>query len=314
MADFNCSACEDIRQTAPDFVVNGLTDEACASLGNGTGLNPASDNDNCTDLHNINDCLIGNMENEVDSYDVCDWKEFMKMFIPNLWTTLKSLVCAVCGIWTHLRTLICTVNNLSNGFVLNIGEEETDDSYVVAGKGVSFLSTGGGTRESEVKMEYIAGGLVQVQGSLRFYSSSFTDEGACWNYDHGGANPQKSASRLGNSEWNNTTGVVNPCVGGGELLFEIRIKKSAYPYISQLFAGSAHPSGGGGYQVNLTFFNEGSEAFGQHGSSDTKHTVPAGWIYVQARMVNISYLHANGSRYSPRGFMGIRFNQDEIPC
>lgn len=102
MTDLNCSACEELRQTAPDFVVNGITDDICASLSNGTGLNPSNENDNCTDLSNINDCLIGNMAEEVNAYDVCDWKEFMKNFIPNLWTTLKAIICALCGIWNHV--------------------------------------------------------------------------------------------------------------------------------------------------------------------------------------------------------------------
>lgn len=105
MADLNCAACEDIRQTSPEFIVNGLTDDICTSLSNDTGLNPNDDHNDCTDLHNLNDCLVGNMATEVDAYDVCDWKEFMKNFIPNLWTVLKAMICAICGIWTNIHAL-----------------------------------------------------------------------------------------------------------------------------------------------------------------------------------------------------------------
>lgn len=112
MANINCSACDDLRQEAPSVIVNGLGDEECASLQNGTGLSASSDNDNCEDLNNLNDCLIGNLGTEVDAYDVCEWKEFMKKFIPNLWTTLKAIICAVCGVWKHLNGILESVNDL----------------------------------------------------------------------------------------------------------------------------------------------------------------------------------------------------------
>lgn len=112
MANLNCSACEDIRQTSPEFVVNGLTDDICTSLANDTGLNPGDDHNDCTDLHNLNDCLVGNMETEVDAYDVCDWKEFMKNFIPNLWSTLKAMICAICGLWTNLHDIASKVDSI----------------------------------------------------------------------------------------------------------------------------------------------------------------------------------------------------------
>lgn len=112
MADMNCSACEDIRQTSPEFVVNGLTDEICSSLANDTGLSPTDDHNDCTDLNNLNDCLIGNQETEVDAYDVCDWKPFMKQFIPNLWTVLKAIICAVCGLWTRMSRMCTSIDNI----------------------------------------------------------------------------------------------------------------------------------------------------------------------------------------------------------
>lgn len=103
MAERKCSACDELRQTSPSLVVNGLTDSNCTSLANDTGLNPRNDHDDCEDLHNLNDCLVGNMETEVKAYDVCDWKKFMKRFIPNVWTTLKGIICAICGLWTHIH-------------------------------------------------------------------------------------------------------------------------------------------------------------------------------------------------------------------
>lgn len=105
MANINCSSCEDIRTTAPNVIVNGIGDEECASLQNNTGLNPSADHDDFTDLNNMNDCFVGNMATEVDAYEVCDWKEFMKAFIPNLWNTLKAIICAISGLWVKIGAL-----------------------------------------------------------------------------------------------------------------------------------------------------------------------------------------------------------------
>ena len=105
MANISCSSCEDLRQTSPSFVLKGLTDDMCASLGNNTGLSPSDNHDRCDDLNNINDCLVGNMETEIDSYDVCDWKTFMKRFVPNVWTTLKAIICTLCGVWSNIACL-----------------------------------------------------------------------------------------------------------------------------------------------------------------------------------------------------------------
>lgn len=119
MANYSCDACEELRQTSTNFVVNGITDTECASLANDTGLSPSSGNNDCTDLNNINDCLVGNMEEEVEAYDVCDWKEFMKKFIPNLWTTLKAIICAICGIWEYIHCFYDGFNNLVNAINSN---------------------------------------------------------------------------------------------------------------------------------------------------------------------------------------------------
>lgn len=112
MANYNCEACEDIRTTAPNVVVNGLGETECTSLKNNTGLSPSSGHDDCTDLNNLNDCLVGNMAQEVDAYEICDWKPFMKKFIPNVWTTLKGIICAICGIWTNITALKSSVDNM----------------------------------------------------------------------------------------------------------------------------------------------------------------------------------------------------------
>lgn len=101
MSQQSCSACNDLREYAPEFVVNGVTDNVCQSLQANTGLNPNLDtkHTDCEDLHDVNDCLVGNMDDEVEEFEVCDWKDFMHQFIPNLYETLKAMICAICGLW-----------------------------------------------------------------------------------------------------------------------------------------------------------------------------------------------------------------------
>lgn len=121
MADLNCSACEEIRKTDPNLIVNGFGDDECYSLQNNTGLVTSSGHSNFEDLNNLNDCLVGNMAAEVDSYDVCDWKEFMKNFISNVWTTLKAIICAFSGLWTKVDCVYQGLVALGEGIGQSVG-------------------------------------------------------------------------------------------------------------------------------------------------------------------------------------------------
>lgn len=105
MAELNCEACAEIKDKIPELAVNGFDETMCTSLKNDTGLKPSVGHNDCTDLENLNDCLVGNMAEELEDYDTCDWKEFMRNFIPNLWTNLKAIGCAICGIWTNIHNL-----------------------------------------------------------------------------------------------------------------------------------------------------------------------------------------------------------------
>lgn len=99
MSTIDCSACNDLRNYAPNFVQNGVDDIVAASLKNNTGLNPglAVLHNDCEDLNDVNDCLIGRMTDELEAYDVCDWKDFMKKHNSNLYETLKAMIAALCG-------------------------------------------------------------------------------------------------------------------------------------------------------------------------------------------------------------------------
>lgn len=114
MSELNCSACSELSEHASEFVLNGVTDTVCTSLKNNTGFNASAGVDDCEDLDLANDCLIGNMAEEIDAYDVCDWKDYMRKFVPNVWNVFKAIICAICGLWTNVTNLWTKVNCISD--------------------------------------------------------------------------------------------------------------------------------------------------------------------------------------------------------
>lgn len=319
MSQQSCSACNDLREYAPDFVLNGTTDEVGEHLMNDDGLSAADGHTDCDDLMDVNDCLIGNMIDELDGYEVCDWKDYMAAFIGNLYETIKAMVYSQCGQW-------CAINTMFNGQTFSIGENVNGDAYAVAGKGVSFLLPHAGEeRTTDLSLTYIAGGLVRGQGSFHFFKNNFTDEQACANFDNGSTS-RISQARLGNPVWGSKNGDGTFPSSAGELICEFRIKRSAFPQVKDFFSGFGQESNGGGYSVRAIVFGAGRYAYGQHGPCnsdgspaaagyDAGHLVPDGWTYIQIRQSSvISFAVNEGSQFSPYYFMGMRMNADEIEC
>lgn len=310
MARIDCSACDELRQLDADFVINGFSDENCEHLSDNAGLVTGDDNNSCDDLHLMNDCLVGMMEKEVKAYETCDWKKFMVKLIPNLWATLKGIICTLCGV-------NCRVNYLFNGDSFSLGEEPTSGgSYIRPGDGVSFLvRSSSQAHTSDVTLRYIAGGLCSLVGSLALFKHSFKDG--------------DGTQRTGNLAWGaGGGGTGEPSLGHlgscGELLFEMRINKSEFPQIKSLFRGFGQETGAGVYHMEILVFDEGDTAYGYHGDDVNGWTVQDGYIYVQARMTSIIFPftfsnHDDGSGtpssyLSPYGFLGIRMRQNQIEC
>lgn len=105
MSQQSCTACNDLREYAPEFVVNGVTETVCENLADNKGLSAADGHTDCEDLHDVNDCLIGNMDDELDSFDVCEWKDFMHQYVPNDFETNKAMICSLCGAWDNIECL-----------------------------------------------------------------------------------------------------------------------------------------------------------------------------------------------------------------
>lgn len=114
MSEINCNACSELKENAPNFVQNGVTSTECSSLANDTGLNPnlSPKHNDVEDLHDVNDCLVGRMETDLEKYNACDWQKFMQMFIPNIYETIKAIICTIGGIWVYIHNLLNRVANL----------------------------------------------------------------------------------------------------------------------------------------------------------------------------------------------------------
>lgn len=132
----NCKACDDLRTNAPSVLVNGIDDTACLSLKNDTGLNPSTSTDDCADLEDLNDCLVGNTVEEIDAYDVCDWKEFMKKFVPNAYTVFAGIICAICGLWTRVHNLCEQIKRSSFIGIMTLYTTDANNESTGTGVGV----------------------------------------------------------------------------------------------------------------------------------------------------------------------------------
>lgn len=323
MSQQSCSACNDLREYAPEFVVNGVTDGVGEHLKQDEGLSGAEEHNDCEDLMDVNDCLIGNMQDVLDGYEVCDWKDFMGTFIGNLYETLKAMIYSTCGQW-------CAINYMYSGQTFHLGEETSGDAYIVAGKGVSFLLPHAGqVHLGDVSIDYLGGGMARGSGTYMFHKYDFTDADACGNFDNG-STMSVSASRKGNSYWGTTNDDSHEFVHGGELIAEFRIKKSAYPYIKGFLNGFGQETGTADYHARLLYFPSGTYAYGQHGwcnertgvasadGMDNGHLVPEDWWYLQLRLTSATtftlLLPGTRENYSPLYFFGMKINSDEIPC
>lgn len=127
----NCASCNELREHAPDFVQNGVTDDIAESLQNNNGLNPKKTSDNCTDLNLANDCLIGQMAEEVNAYGTCDWPIYAKKFVPNVYQMLKGIINSICGLWDKISGAKAFIRYCrNNGYAtVNTWEAHAGDEF-----------------------------------------------------------------------------------------------------------------------------------------------------------------------------------------
>ena len=286
MSQKSCNACNELREYAPEFVVNGVTDAVCTHLANNKGLSNADSHNDCDDLHDVNDCLIGNMADELDAFDVCDLKDFLHQYIPNDYETNKALICALCGAWEMIESawdkidcLVKAMNSLVAGRSFSF-----DSNYVRFPSGVSAGSDPPFGFAGNAFCAYLTGGMMF---SSNFYDTWLTDEGDI---------PS----------------------GGGILLYEWRIPLCDSHGIQYVYPGNMQENdNGSGVHVHLYTYTAGettrgdtNPAIGGPGSS----VVPDGYEYVQARLHGYRSMGNKGTKVTCSGVVPVRMCPQNFSC
>lgn len=255
MANYDCGSCEDLRTSAPHFVANGFTSYECNSLKNNTGLNPSSGHDDCTDLNDMADCLVGNMEQELPAYDTCDWKPFMKKFIPNVWSTLKGIICAICGLWGQFDEIWCWLDHLS--------KPQKNDTLYPDDPKVKFRKVDGVTlrydpdhpRPNDAPLQ------IKVIGSTARITGSITCKGNMPSSYTNGQNVDWLDIKRGGTNITNTYGKHSNdgnFPSGGALLYEYEVKACDWGF-KTLYNAPLMPGEAGLYIARILTYKDGDE-------------------------------------------------------
>lgn len=336
MATKDCKSCVTLKDKAPEFILNGVTDNVCTSLKNNTGFSTSNGNDNCTDLDLANDCLIGNMEPEVGAYEVCDWKGFMPNFIHNVWEFNKALNCSMCGLWTKVTEALSIANNAlktantalttANGFKDDIKKifcyidfllngtdvsGKLDVSNFTPGTGVDFNRS---DERAVMPGLRINGSTYTIMGSIRVNLSN-----THWNrlgLTNTGSRVQWGTESSEYNRINTPAGNYTICV--------IKIPKKDFPWIRSFSSsvGSFVDAGVGQVFVNAyDGDSDDNQMRGQWGVNESSDiTVPKGQIWVRVSLVSlttwgIEYNSADGyAQCTFRATGLVRTIADSIEC
>lgn len=322
MAQINCAACDELRTKAPNFVANGLTDTEIASLKNNTGLNPSNSNNDCTDLNNMNDCLIANQESELEIYNVCDWKTFMKKHLANLYSVIKAMIAAICGLWVkveamadqdaEIKKIWCWLNNMTKntGGVLHAYVDDDPSKQPINGfriaQGVK-ARTGANTAPLNIS---IIGSTARITGSLTFdgkMPSSYTNGASVdWlDFFNGGTEITNTA---GNSSYKGNT------PNGNLFVYEYQVDPCEYGFKS-LYAGNLFSADAGDYQFRISTYAKGDEypfdyGLDANGKGQIYNPTDPNKVLIQVRLVNMNTwgITRNNGRITPNGITMA------IPC
>ena len=320
MSQISCSACEDLRTDAPNFVLNGIGETEIASLKNNTGYNASSGNNDCTDLENAVDCLVGNMADEVDAYEVCDWKDFMKRFIPNVWNVLRSIVASICGLWCYMKQF-----TEQKSYGLHAYEDDDPTKPAINGfkiaQGVSVNYSGVDTAATAI---YIYGNVARVTGTLRFdglMPSSYTNgQSVYWaDFFNGGTDITTIGGQSSNK---------GDTPNGGLLVYQYEVDPCDFGF-SRMFSASLFPGTAGDFRCRLVIVRKGGyypydwgvdttqpgnvEGLQLYNPSDSNKIL----IQVRLEYVNTWGITARGTKIAnvtPNGITGVLPCTNEISC
>lgn len=99
----NCNSCSELLNEEPNIEKNGLSQENIDNLINNEGLKAGKDTTNNEhDLNNMNDCLIGNLAEQIESYENCEWKDAVSQLATNIKTVLEAIIAGETGLWEYI--------------------------------------------------------------------------------------------------------------------------------------------------------------------------------------------------------------------
>lgn len=111
MSNSSCTACNQLNDTATDFIENGVTETICSSLADDTGFNSSSGRDSCDDMKDANECLTKTLHDLLPAFDTCDWKDYMEKYTSNDYNMKQAMICWMCGLQEQIYNL--QLQNLS---------------------------------------------------------------------------------------------------------------------------------------------------------------------------------------------------------
>lgn len=281
-----CKACEDLKYNAPHFVANGLTDKECQSLMNNTGLDPKANHDDCEDLHDMQDCLMEGLKEDIPTYDDCDWKTAFTDLLTNLNNMFQAIICVICGLWDEIarlwnaiRKLQCYINNINNPRTITVPPGED----LVKGQGVSFH-----TRiDGQENPPSIWGNSYCIQFGGQVHLDSYWLGGLPFN--HNG-----EPAYISNM---------------GRLLWRWKLNKEKYHILSMYSAPAYTVNVGTETHCSFIVYKAGERTNSYNGLDHVgEEIVPEGYIYVDVRMHHAE--HLGDGDVSIFGVAPIRLDND----
>lgn len=261
MSNIDCNACNDLREYAPEFAQNGVTSTVATSLQNNTGFNPNLTvlHEDCEDLNDANDCLIGRMDQEIEAYEMCDWKEFMHKFLPNLYDMLKAIIASICGLWIQVDRLWCWMRSITTEpktYTIHAYEDDDPTKPAINGFRIADgvrMSTGFNTTPIRVTC---MGNVAYSTGTLWFDGNMPTDytngESVPWSYLQHGCNALTNKAGL---TWGQN-GVVG---SSAVLIWEIQFKKCQLGFSRIFGRARLGPSNNGDFFMHITLYKKGDK-------------------------------------------------------
>lgn len=100
-----CESCEALKDYAPDYLLNGITEKECGNLQQNNGLTAQPNHDNYEDIQDTINCGVFGMDQMIQAASNCDWKEVMRKLSNNVANILSSINCGDLGQWEAIEAL-----------------------------------------------------------------------------------------------------------------------------------------------------------------------------------------------------------------